>query len=168
MERYLPDDQPLDSITDIGEYNLLHCNLAVETLENLQSLMNYSDISATEAIRRSIACLSTLKDMQSITVRNAETSDATVIDLSIKPFDGSVELATIRVNLAKDVCDALEHVWASTDEHALSEIMDTAVNLYARMYAYSYSGYEAHGTMKDGTVRTVSLRNVERDIKHEA
>lgn len=117
MERYLPDDQPLDSITDIGEYNLLHCNLAVETLENLQSLMNYSDINATEAIRRSIGCLSTLKDVQSVTVRNAETSDSTSIDLSIKPLDDSVELATIRVNLAKDVSNTLEQIWASTDEH---------------------------------------------------
>lgn len=163
MEYYLPDDQPLDSITDIGEYNLLHCNLAVETLENLQSLMNHSDINATEAIRRSIACLNTLKDVQSITVRNAETSDSTVIDLSIKPLDDSVELATIRVNLAKDVSDALKQIWVSTDERSLSEVMDTAVNLYARMYAYTHSGYEAYGIMKDGTVRTVDLRNVERD-----
>lgn len=163
MERYLPDDQPLDSITDIGEYNLLHCNLAVETLENLQSLMNYSDINATEAIRRSIGCLSTLKDVQSVTVRNAETSDSTSIDLSIKPLDDSVELATIRVNLAKDVSNTLEQIWASTDEHTLSEVMDTAVNLYARMYAYTYSGYETYGIMKDGMVRTVNLRNVERD-----
>ncbi|OGL22153.1 hypothetical protein A2707_02315 [Candidatus Saccharibacteria bacterium RIFCSPHIGHO2_01_FULL_45_15] len=165
MERYLPDDQPLDSITDIGEYNLLHCNLAVETLENLQSLMNHSDINATEAIRRSISCLSTLKDVQSVTVRNAETSDATTIDLSIKPFDDdSVELATIRVNLTKHVGDTLEQIWASYDEHTLSEVMDTAVNLYARMYAYACSGYEAYGIMNDGTVRTVSLRNIEREV----